>query len=104
MRTGILTFHCSDNFGAMLQAYGLKTFLKTIEPDTEIVPYEPFFMKGRHWLIPWYPGISPKAMLRSGVCRLRTISFDYILQKKRMKAFRTRYLLSLIHISEPTRP
>lgn len=92
MRTGILTFHCSDNFGAMLQAYGLKTFLKTIEPNTEIVPYEPFFMKGRHWLIPWYPGISPKAMLRSGVCRLRTISFDYILQKKRMKAFRTRYL------------
>ena len=24
---GILTFHCSDNFGAMLQAYGLKQFL-----------------------------------------------------------------------------
>ena len=25
---GILTFHCSDNFGAMLQAYGLKRFLR----------------------------------------------------------------------------
>lgn len=92
MKTGILTFHCADNYGAMLQAYGLKTFLKTIEPDTEIVPYEPFFMRGRHWLIPWYPGISPGAMIRSGVCRIRTIFSDYILQKKRMKTFRTRYL------------
>ena len=25
---GILTFHCSDNFGAMLQAYGLKQYLR----------------------------------------------------------------------------
>lgn len=28
MRTGILTFHCADNYGAMLQAYGLKNFFK----------------------------------------------------------------------------
>ena len=92
MRTGILTFHCSDNYGAMLQAYGLKTFLKTIEPDTEIVPYAPFFMTGRHWLIPWYPGKSLIKMAGSAVRNFLTLTPDYFTQKKRMKTFRTRYL------------
>ena len=92
MKTGILTFHCSDNFGAMLQAYGLKTFLKTIEPDTEIVPYAPFFMTGRHWLIPWYSGKSLIKMAGSAVRNFLTLTPDYFTQKKRMKTFRTRYL------------
>lgn len=92
MKTGILTFHCSDNYGAMLQAYGLKTFLKTIEPDTEIVPYEPFFMRGRHWLIPWYPGMSLIRMAGIAVCNFLTLTPDHFIQKKRMKTFRTRYL------------
>ncbi len=26
-QVGIITFHCSNNYGAMLQAYGLKRFL-----------------------------------------------------------------------------
>lgn len=92
MRTGILTFHCADNYGAMLQAYGLKNFLKTIEPDTEIVPYAPFFMTGRHWLIPWYPGKSLIKMAGSAVRNFLTLTPDYFTQKKRMKTFRTRYL------------
>ena len=28
MKIGILTFYCSDNYGAMLQAYGLMNFVK----------------------------------------------------------------------------
>ena len=92
MKTGILTFHCADNYGAMLQAYGLKTFLKTVEPDTEIVPYAPFFMRGRDWLIPWYPGISLIKMIGLTVRNLLTLTPDYFVQKKRMKTFRTRYL------------
>ena len=92
MKTGILTFHCVDNYGAMLQAYGLKTFLKTVEPDTEIVPYAPFFMRGRDWLIPWYPGISLIKMIGLTVRNLLTLTPDYFVQKKRMKTFRTRYL------------
>lgn len=39
---GILTFHCSDNFGAMLQAYGLKRFLREHGVQAEIVRYAPF--------------------------------------------------------------
>lgn len=28
MKIGILTFHCAINYGAVLQAYALKEFLK----------------------------------------------------------------------------
>lgn len=52
---GIITFHCSNNFGAMLQAYGLKTFLRKNGKKAEIVRYEPVFMTGRHWWIPYSP-------------------------------------------------
>lgn len=52
---GILTFHCSDNFGAMLQAYGLKRFLREHGVQADIVHYAPFFLTGRHWWLPYWP-------------------------------------------------
>ena len=52
---GIISFHCSDNFGAMLQAYGLKTYLRSQGIMADIVPYEPFFLIGRSWLVPYAP-------------------------------------------------
>lgn len=52
---GIITFHCSNNYGAMLQAYGLKTFLRRHGKEADIVRYEPFYMTGRHWWIPYAP-------------------------------------------------
>lgn len=39
MKIGILTFHRSRNYGAVLQAYGLTQTLKKIEKDTEIIDY-----------------------------------------------------------------
>ena len=54
-RVGIITFHCSNNFGAMLQAYGLRRFLCGKGIETEIVRYEPPYMTGRHWWIPYSP-------------------------------------------------
>lgn len=51
-QAGILTFHCSDNFGAMLQAYALKTHLNRCGMKTELVHYCPAYMTGRHWLYP----------------------------------------------------
>ncbi len=52
---GIITFHCSNNYGAMLQAYGLKRCLLENGVNAEIVRYEPPFMTGRHWWIPYAP-------------------------------------------------
>lgn len=54
-KIGILTFHCSDNFGAMLQSYGLKKFLCDKGMPAELIRYEPFYMTGRHWFIPYIP-------------------------------------------------
>ena len=56
---GILTFHCSDNFGAMLQACGLKHFLRRCGIRADIIPYAPPYMTGRHWLIPYVPASGP---------------------------------------------
>lgn len=40
MRTGILTFHFADNYGAVLQAYSLKSYLDLCgERDVEIINY-----------------------------------------------------------------
>ena len=38
-KIGILTFHCSDNFGAMLQSYGLKKFLCDKGMPAELIRY-----------------------------------------------------------------
>lgn len=92
MKIGILTFYCADNFGAMLQAYGLKSFVKSIHPETEIVPYAPFFLRGRYWLIPYYAVTPFKAAVSSALKgmrhNLRFADREYFRQKRKMRAFR----------------
>lgn len=41
LRIGILTYHFSDNFGALMQAYGLQTWLKAQGYQAEFVNYRP---------------------------------------------------------------
>ncbi len=93
---GIITFHCADNYGAMLQAYGLKRYLSDAGVQVHIVRYEPFFMTGRHWWLPYIPigrmkrrmGMSLrgwKAHIRAGACFFRL--------RKKMRAFRKEYLI-----------
>ncbi len=93
---GILTFHCADNFGAMLQAYGLKTYLcgKGIEAD--IVPYEPPFMTGRHWWIPYVPIGGPKRIIRhgwNGWRRNLRLGMSFFESRRNMRRFRRKYLI-----------
>lgn len=54
-KIGILTFHCADNFGAMLQAYGLLTWLSKENFEAYIINYVPPFLKGREWFFPYIP-------------------------------------------------
>ena len=39
MKSGILTFHKSRNYGAVLQAYALCSVLNKLDVDTEIIDY-----------------------------------------------------------------
>ena len=95
---GILTFHCSDNFGAMLQAYGLKHFLRRSGIPASIIPYAPPYMTGRHWLIPYIPwGLRKFWKYVDNVAySLRAHlpqKHAFTLRRTNMKRFRTEYLL-----------
>ena len=52
MKIGILTFHRAHNYGAVLQAYALVTYLKNIGHDAEIVDYRPESIEFAHGMIP----------------------------------------------------
>lgn len=97
-KVGILTFHCSDNFGAMLQAYGLKTYLCQQGLNAAIVPYSPLYMTGRHWYIPYipFPGDNGFARCRrhaiGGYQLHRAMGRDFLLQRANMRRFRRQYL------------
>lgn len=41
MKIGILTFHRAENYGALLQAYALKTYLSSLGHDVSFVDYWP---------------------------------------------------------------
>lgn len=93
---GIITFHCSDNYGAMLQAYGLKMYLRNQGVLADIVPYEPFFMVGRNWLIPYAPVASVYGNLRYSCGGMRShlrMGNDFFRMKLNMKRFREKYLM-----------
>ena len=98
-QVGIITFHCSNNYGAMLQAYGLKRFLNDKGIGTQIVRYEPPYMTGRHWWIPYAPiqGLKGRVwglfnMLNGFLAHMR-VRQDFSRQRANMERFRRAYLL-----------
>ena len=44
MKIGIITIHAADNYGAVLQAYALQTFLEKLGNDVSLVDYRPEYM------------------------------------------------------------
>ncbi len=44
MKIGILTFHCAHNYGAVLQAYALQTYLQQLGHDVYIINYRPQYL------------------------------------------------------------
>lgn len=99
--TGILTFHCSDNFGAMLQAYGLKRFLREHGVPADIVRYAPFYMTGRHWWAAYRPGKGFRGRLWSvanmGVELVQHLRIrrEFAAQRANMARFRREHLIDL---------
>lgn len=51
MKIGILTFHRSHNYGAVLQAFALLSTLKNMGHDAEIIDYWPKYRVGHYSLI-----------------------------------------------------
>lgn len=44
MKIGILTFHCANNYGAVLQAYGLQVYLKSLGHEVFVIDYRPKYL------------------------------------------------------------
>lgn len=86
MKIGILTFHCADNYGAMLQSYATLFFLRKKGFDTEIINYKLDFLKAPY--TPW----SFKRILRSKRPHylLQALFYEialYSRRRKRKKSF-----------------
>ena len=95
-RVGIITFHCSNNFGAMLQAFALKTYLQQSGIKTDLVRYEPPFMTGRHWWFPYVPIEGRKKRLewekKAWKSHLR-MGMDFFRQRANYNRFKRKYLI-----------
>lgn len=102
-KIGILTFHNAHNFGAMLQAYALKTFLINQGYNAEIVNYRNtkiekkysrhlsswFAVRKRDWIMPW----RWKNLIHSWKWS-RAARPDWQVQYRRFSNFEHRYLVS----------
>lgn len=51
MKIGILTFHCANNFGAVLQAYALSKYLG-IDHEVYIIDYKPLYLNKTTYFFP----------------------------------------------------
>lgn len=59
LRIGLLTYHFSDNFGALLQAYGLRAWLAWQGHRVEFIPYHPKHVEeGGDFIRPWDPRLA----------------------------------------------
>lgn len=89
---GILTFHCADNYGAMLQAFGLKNHLLEKGLNVEIIDYRPPYMTGRHWWMPFIPARDFLYALKEWIYHLQ-MGKSFFLRRNNMKSFRRKYLI-----------
>ena len=92
MKIGILTFHCANNYGAVLQTYGLQEYLKTIGYEVCVIDYCPFYITEQYKTVKRFytnAGVffKIKLLLRSWAI----IPIRY-LRNRRFQKFRKSYL------------
>lgn len=97
MRIDILTFHCVNNYGAVLQAYALKRRLTCLGHDAQVVNFAPGYKTWRYALFPWYPSRKRRfvhSLLSAGkiMCTNLRNGRAFFARKRAMKRFRRRHL------------
>lgn len=48
MKVGILTFHCANNYGAVLQCYALQEYLRSLGHEAYVIDYRPDYVVRRY--------------------------------------------------------
>ena len=86
MRIGIITFHFARNYGAMLQAYALQTYISKNFGSCEIIDYRPPYIAGKDALFAPPGSISPRGLARwAAVCACRLLALKSL--RARAKKF-----------------
>lgn len=85
MKIGILTFHWSRNYGAALQAYGLKTYLHNKGKSVEFINYKPSLKKKKDSFLSKIKGIILTKLLFMDAYQIRK-------QKKLFYLFQNEFL------------
>lgn len=103
MKIGLITFHLSKNYGAILQTYALQTVLQNYSQTVEIINYSPQARKSRDFLI----GPIPKYNHRSSGLRYAAgILYKYLLdiinlsQNKRRRAYFHHFFKKYLQLSK----
>lgn len=65
MKIGILTFHAADNYGAVLQAYGLKEVLYEMGHQVSIIDYKPKYLTEVYRIFRFQSGDSTHRIFRN---------------------------------------
>ena len=87
-QVGILTFHCANNFGALLQAVSLqRTIISRENGDCELIDYRPEFIRKDYSPSP-FKSMRPKEIL-SGTLRIP----DKVRRNLKFNDFRKKYTI-----------
>jgi len=79
LNIGILTYHRSHNYGALLQAYALQTYLKKIGHNAEMIDYWPEYHAQDYQVIPYFSAI--KVLSKIKLILLLIIGFNRIIKR-----------------------
>ena len=98
MKIGILTFHCAINFGAVLQAFGLFQYLRSLGHDVSVIDYRPDYL-----IKPYRPFYSRRlhAWKKSWILRFILITKEVLsipIRFKRERLFK-RFVKDYLHLS-----
>jgi hypothetical protein len=77
MKLGILTFQCTQNYGAVLQAYALKYYLEKLGYSVEIINYTPSYLTER------YKVFDSKRIFKGAVLKILPSFFKELLLLRR---------------------
>ncbi|NLD47932.1 MAG: polysaccharide pyruvyl transferase family protein [Clostridiaceae bacterium] len=81
MRIGIITYHRSHNYGALFQAFALKTFLQKDEHEVEFIDYWPEYHNEMYRSIPYFNYLTWKTKVKHII--LLIIGFRRIYKRRR---------------------
>lgn len=88
MKIGILTYHRAENYGALLQAYAMKTYLLSLGHDVSFIDYWPKYHSDYFKLFPWQQ-FQKRSFLRKALFLFQLILWatPRMIRKKRLLRF-----------------